>query len=170
VYFLDILEHDFYNEDLFKIIKNNWNHIIEPYKMSYEPSNSNRMSKNDRKDLLKSGLNLMNQIDNNTYALCELAMSGHNIDDVMTVDRIFEKLHAFEAWLAKNNNIVLHEIQKISNGKLNILNVEIVITNGRLCFVETISGIVILLDDINDKVMFSKECCSKNNYSMSFNS
>ena len=169
VFFIDILMHDFYNEDLFRIIKNNWNHLLEPFKMSYDPPQSNTMTNDNKKKLLKVGINMIISIDNDTYALSELAMDGSSSEDIYFVSSILKELEYFEEWLISNNDLVLNEIQKLSGKYIDKINTKMIISNGQLFIVEVNTEVTLVINGNSDEVVFLKDYCPENSYSFSFN-
>ncbi|MEN8148087.1 MAG: hypothetical protein ABFR02_10790 [Campylobacterota bacterium] len=169
VYFLDILGHDFYNEGLFRIIKNNWSQIIEPYKMSgFLPSN-NSMEQKDKKKLLNAGVNMMIELDNEVYALCELVTSGHNYTDVRNIDLFIEEIRTLSEILVENQVNIIGSIQNIINRKIDRFEYKIKIEKGLVYFFENNSKIILRYSSEDNQFYISNGLSNQDSYSYSFN-
>ncbi len=168
VYFLDILEHDFYIESLFKIIKNNWSYITEPYRLHGILSSKINRTKTENKELLKAGVATMVEIDNELYALNELVTSGHNRNDVQDVGKLLSVLKNCEYNLLTNHNMILNSINELFNKDIAKLDIKIIIKEGKLYFFEKNSNTTLLLDYYNNKIGYLSGCCPKNSSSISF--
>uniref|UniRef100_UPI0025E99EBE hypothetical protein n=1 Tax=Sulfurimonas sp. TaxID=2022749 RepID=UPI0025E99EBE len=143
VYFLDILEHDFYNENLFRIIKNNWSQILEPYKLNGISPIKNEINKKDKKRLLNSGLNMMIELDEEIYAICEIVSSGHNFADVRNIDWLLEEIKTLSEILVENQENIRNCINKMSNEELSNFTYKIIIEKGLLYFFENKSKTIL---------------------------
>jgi len=144
VYFLDIEKHNFGNINLFRIIKNNWEHLIQPYKVKgFPPLSQNYRSDEEISKLLKAGVSPSVQIDGSFYALGLLTTSGHSMDWSRHLESILQAIDSLYEELLLNQ----HEIEQKLN--ISIPTYKISLNSGDFFVQEENSGFYIIRDRNN---------------------
>lgn len=132
VYFIDIGDHSFFHEELFKIVKNNWSFLLEPCKLKGFLPLGNR-SKEENKSLKNHGINTSLEIDGEVYALSTLVSNKHNMNTVRNIRPFLEQL--------KN---IVSQVNGLSDNERE--NIHIKIKDGKLFFVDEYKNITYFFD------------------------
>jgi len=141
VYFLDIEKHNFGNVNLFRIIKNNWEHLIQPYELKgLLPLSQNYRSDEEISKLLKSGVSPSIQIDGSVYALGLLTSSGHSMNWSRDIKSILQAIDS----LYKEFLLNQHAIEQKLNISIPIYT--LTLNSGDLFVQEENSGLYIIRD------------------------
>lgn len=111
VYFIDVTKHrlpdgtEFSQQELLRIVKNNWPYLLEPYKLKGAFSLEREMSDKDYSELRKSGSASLIEIDEEVYGLIGggITTARTNINHTTKTDHIFRTLRDMEGTLKENH-------------------------------------------------------------------
>lgn len=138
VYFLDIEKHNFGNVNLFRIVKNNWEHLIQPYELKgLLPLSQNYRSDEEISKLLKGGVSQNVNIDGSVYALGLLATSGHNMDWSRYLKSILQAIDSLYKELLLNQDAIEQKLN------ISIPTYKVSLNSGDLFVQEEKSGLYI---------------------------
>ncbi|WP_304545983.1 hypothetical protein [Sulfurimonas microaerophilic] len=169
VYFINIYPHEFpYKEDIFKIIQNNWEYLIKPFEMQ-GISGIDHYSEDTTKQLLNAHLNSSIEINGKFYIVSGIALSGHSIDWTRNIYGLFDQINKCENALFLNKHKILFELNSKLRLNLTDINLQIVIENGMLFFLETQSKKCIVVDSALNYII-TNDACSIGNHSFDLNS
>jgi len=155
VCFIDIGDHSFFHEELFKIIKNNWDFLLEPYKLKGLLPLDNR-TKEENKSLKKHGVNSSLEIDGEVYAISHLTTSKHNMATVRNIEPFFEQI----------KNIAL-KLNMLYGNKSEYIHIKM--ENGKLFFLDELQNQTYYFDFIHDNINVIDSIDLKIDYTFDFN-
>lgn len=127
VCFINIFTHDdFSNSEAIKILHRNWPETIRAFKMNGIKAPSTEWTDQERSELRKAGATNHIIIDGNVYAPPKgIVTSGHALPTVREVSRFFEKINNIRVYCLNNTNSIIQDIEKVSNIKIERINLEI---------------------------------------------
>lgn len=161
LYLIDILPyHNFGNLNLFKIIKRNWEYLIERYEFKdiLQIRNSNRNDK-ETQSLLQSGINPTIQIDDKIYSFSSITTSGHDMNVSRNIDLMVEHLNK------------IYQILSIANmTKIKNPEYKIIIRQGLLYLIEEKSNKTICINSTLENMLIVDGYCTKGYELFNFNS
>lgn len=169
VYFINIYKHDFpYKEDIFKVIQNNWEHLLEPYEMR-DIIDINHYSEDATKQLLKKHCNTAISINGKYYMIGSVSMSGHSNNGMFDIYSLFDIINRYENIFLLNKNQILYELNSKLHMSLEDIKIQIVIENGMLFFLEKQSNRCIVMNSTLNYII-SYDACIIGNHSLDLNS
>ncbi|RFU70362.1 hypothetical protein D0469_07105 [Peribacillus saganii] len=112
VYFIDVTKHklddrtEFSQQKLLRIVKSNWSHLLEPFKMKGFSSLERKMTDKDYAELRHAGAMSFVEIDGEVFAMIGggISTARTNIKHTIKADNVFRSLRDMEEHL--------HQIQK----------------------------------------------------------
>ncbi|RFP58018.1 MAG: hypothetical protein BJG00_011755 [Limnothrix sp. CACIAM 69d] len=111
MYLIDIHPHrgGFTNQDLLRIIENNWPEILEPYTLQGVIGLTYNASDNDINSLRKSGLNTILQTPNGRFLTSMgggITATGTSIRNRREADRVIISIRQLETWFIQQKAFV----------------------------------------------------------------
>ncbi len=158
VYFIDMNEHNLYDRNILRIIKNNWNHLLQPFESDL--SYVSEYTDDETIELIKNGINPPCIIDDKTYIFPPISVAGTSNMEFFQTKDFFKKIQeSYVDIMTLKKEIILNKIQSLNKNfvKNTHLEVHVVIKDGLLFFVDTISSTTIKFQD-NDIYISAKYC------------
>jgi len=169
VYLIDINNHDLFDNDILRIIKNNWNHLLEPYEsnLSYISDYSDAESK----ELLQNGINAPYKIDDKIYVFLGISAIGTSHTDFMDSKNFFNEIQKYYNEIVNlKKEITLNKIKQLNKSivKEKNLQIHIIIKDGLLFFIDKLSKSTVKLED--KEIYISNQYCEIGYHMYDFNS
>ncbi len=169
VYFIDIDIHNFGNLKLFRILKDNWEHLLSGYEIKgIQPSNK-EMTDEMLDSLIHSGASVPIELDGKVYAICTLVTSGHNGNWMFDFNSLINQLKDISSMLTINTDTLKNKINQLNNSFFQKVDFTLVIRDGYIYLVEEISSSTIIIDWTTSTCQIFKGYCLKGKHIMDFN-
>lgn len=169
VYFINIYQHEFpYKEDIFQVVQNNWEHLLKPYEMK-GITDIDHYSEDSTKQLLNKHINSAIAINGKYYMIGSISLTGHSSDVMFDTYSLLDTINRYETVLLSNKNSILKELNAKLHLNLKDINIQIIIENGMLFFLEQQSNKCIVIHPELSYII-SNEVCLIGNNSLDLNS
>lgn len=168
VYFIDVNSHNLYNKEILVVIKENWEYLIKEYESTMQFVTE--YSYEEATELFKKGININIKINDKSYIFPPISMVGTSNMEFFYSKKFFVEIqNIYDEMMIIQSNNILEQVNNLvkKNSVQKVLEINIVIKNGLLFFVDNISRFTLKLDD--KEIQISKNYCQIGCHSYDFN-
>jgi hypothetical protein len=168
VYFIDVNSHNLYNKEILVVIKENWEYLIKEYESTMQFVTE--YSYEEATELFKKGININIKINDKSYIFPPISMVGTSNMEFFYSKKFFVEIqNIYDEMMIIQSNNILEQINNLvkNNSVQKVLEINIVIKNGLLFFVDNISRFTLKLDD--KEIQISKNYCQIGCHCYDFN-
>jgi len=170
VYLLEMNEHVLFDENVLKILKNNFVNLLDKYK-NETLTDTKKINYSSVVEWAKKGIIYPCNIDDEDYTF-NTTVAGTSFEDFFKGKKYLKEIEEKYLSINTSKNILINKINKTRkiNEKINSLTIKIIIKNGLLFFADEISKIIFLVKDKEIDIVQGNDYLSLQSSSLDFNS
>jgi len=170
VYFINIDKHNFGNQYLFQIIKNNWEYLIEKYELrGLISTEEEELTDQMMYELISHGVSVSIRLEDKVYCNCDLVSSGHNGSWMFDYKKLMEQLEQISFSLTYHYADLKKNINLKHNNHFDELELKFVVQKGYVYLIECKSCYTITINYKKSVFEIYETYCLQNKYILDFN-